>query len=216
MFLPYITLTAQIPAALQSHGSHYKPYILWLQADFIQKYPKCCVLPKFTKFHIHLIFPCCPPYIPPLPTARISRMGPFPDQSDAPSWLPGCTFLDRPDVPSRTDWMPLPGCPDVPSRTDPIYLPGPTPCTFPDRPHVPSRTAGSPFLRGPEIPLPGAPHPPVPSYSLMVVTISAKKVIALVALSAYYMVGLLITMRQNRKGGKLSGPYGIVSGKQGL
>ena len=163
MFLPYITLTAQIPAALQSHGSHYKPYILWLQVDFIQKYPKCCVLPKFTKFHIHLIFPCCPPYIPPLPTARISRMGPFPD-----------------------------------------------------RPHVPSRTAGCPFLRWPDIPLPGAPHPPVPSYSLMVVTISAKKVIALVALSAYYMVGLLITMRQNRKGGKLSGPYGIVSGKQGL
>lgn len=140
MFLPYITLTAQIPAALQSHGSHYKPYILWLQADFIQKYPKCCVLPKFTKFHIHLIFPCCPPYIPPLPTARISRMGPFPDQSDAPSWLPGCTFLDRPDVPSRTDWMPLPGLtgctfpdrPDIPSRTDPMYLPGPTRCTFPN------------------------------------------------------------------------------------
>lgn len=151
MFLPYITLTAQIPAALQSHGSHYKPYILWLQADFIQKYPKCCVLPKFTIFHIHLIFPCCPSYIPPLSAARISWMGPFPD---------------RPDIP----------------------LP----------------------------PLPGAPHPPVPSYSPMVVTISAKKVIALVALSAYYMVGLLISMRQNRKGGKLSGPYGIVSGKQGL
>ena len=117
MFLPYITLTAQIPAALQSHGSHYKPYILWLQADFIQKYPKCCVLPKFTIFHIHLIFPCCPSYIPPLSAARISWMGPFPDQSDAPSWLPGCTFLDRPDVPSRTD---------------PMYLPGPTPCTFPN------------------------------------------------------------------------------------
>ena len=66
------------------------------QADFIQKYPKCCVLPKFTKFHIHLIFPCCPPYIPPLPTARISWMGPFPDRLDAPSWadrmyLPGPT-----------------------------------------------------------------------------------------------------------------------------
>ena len=57
---------------------------------------------------------------------------------------------------------------------------------------------------------------PLPSYSPMVVTISAKKVIALVALSAYYMVGLLISMRQNRKGGKLSGPYGIVSGKQGI
>ena len=83
-------------------------------------------------------------------------------------------------------------------------LPGPTGCTFPDRPDIPLP------------PLPGAPHPPVPSYSPMVVTISAKKVIALVALSAYYMVGLLISMRQNRKGGKLSGPYGIVSGKQGL
>lgn len=128
MFLPYITLTAQIPAALQSHGSHYKPYILWLQADFIQKYPKCCVLPKFTKFHIHLIFPCCPPYIPPLPTARISWMGPFPDRLDAPSWadrmyLPGptrYTFPDRPHVPSRTDPMYLPERPDAPSCADRI------------------------------------------------------------------------------------------------
>ena len=108
MFLPYITLTAQIPAALQSHGSHYKPYILWLQADFIQKYPKCCVLPKFTKFHIHLIFPCCPPYIPPLPTARISRMGPFPDQSDAPSWLPGYPTPRRPSS-ARSQLQPY-GC----------------------------------------------------------------------------------------------------------
>ena len=108
MFLPYITLTAQIPAALQSHGSHYKPYILWLQADFIQKYPKCCVLPKFTIFHIHLIFPCCPSYIPPLSAARISWMGPFPNR------------------------------PDAPSRTDPMYLPGPTGYPTPTTPRRPS------------------------------------------------------------------------------
>ena len=142
MFLPYITLTAQIPAALQSHGSHYKPYILWLQADFIQKYPKCCVLPKFTKFHIHLIFPCCPPYIPPLPTARISWMGPFPDRLDAPSWA------DRMYLPGPTRYT-FPDRPHVPSRTDPMYLPGPTRCTFPNgRMPLPALT-GYPTLRRP-------------------------------------------------------------------
>ena len=108
MFLPYITLTAQIPAALQSHGSHYKPYILWLQADFIQKYPKCCVLPKFTKFHIHLIFPCCPPYIPPLSAARIFRMYLFPDGRMP---LPRPTGYPTPTTPRRP--------PSAPSQLQP-------------------------------------------------------------------------------------------------